>query len=59
MSDIQVRKSTPVDDSECDAIQSYFTRCYEESNTEPYLGVLLPDGRIAVVDCKIRVMNNG
>ena len=59
MSDIQVRQKTLVDDSECEALQSYFSRCYEEGTVEPFLGVRLPDGRIIAVDCKIRVLTNG
>ena len=53
------RQKTEVMDDEVESIQSYFLRCIEEANKSPFLGIKLPDGRLAVVDCQIRILQNG
>ena len=50
---------TPIMDEEIPAIQEFFSRCFEDDNKEPRLLFRLPDGRIAYVDCTIRVILNG
>ena len=59
MSEMQQRMRTEILDDEIDPIWAFFSRCIEDRNKEPYLAVKLADGRIAVVDCKIRVLQNG
>ena len=51
--------ATPIMEEEIQPLQEFFTRCVEDDNKEPRLLVALPDGRLAYVDCTIKVMLNG